>query len=264
MSKREYPALATRLFSIWIRHFTIYRRNIISNAISPFIDPLLFIVGIGLGLGVYIGSVNYEGLSDIPFITFLTSGIAISSSMFTAVFETTYGTHIRLYMDKVYDGMLGSPITAHDIIFGEGLWAGTKGLIFCLAIAIVGLVFDIIPVNMLVIAPILGFVSGIMFAALGFFVTSFVNTINHYSILFTAVLSPMFFFSGVIFPLENIPAAIRPIAEILPLTHPVRIGRALTFGIENKYLLFDLIYIIAFIIIIGGTAIYRIRKKLLD
>lgn len=264
MTSSNYPSLSARLFSVWLRHLKIYKRNIISNAISPFIDPLLFIVGIGLGLGVYIGSVDYAGLLNIPFITFLTSGIAISSSMFTATFETTYGTYIRLYYDKVYDGMLCAPLKATDIIFGEGLWAGTKGLIFCFAIAVVGLVFDIIPANMLIIAPILGFVGGIMFASLGFFITSFVSTVNHYSILFTAVLSPMFFFSGVIFPLENLPTIIRPIAEILPLTHPVRIGRALAFGVENELLLFDLIYIVVFIIVIGTVAVRRLRKKLLD
>ena len=264
MSNSNYPSLARRLLNVWIRHIKIYKRNLFSNAISPFIDPLLFIVGIGLGLGVYIGSIDYGGISNIPFITFLTTGIAISSSMFTATFETTYGTHIRLYYDKVYDGMLGAPLTAYDIIFGEGLWAGTKGLIFCLAIAIVGLIFGIIPANLLIIAPILGFIGGIMFAALGFFITSFVNTINHYSILFTAVLSPMFFFSGVIFPLENLPPVVRPIAEILPLTHPVRIGRALAFGIKNDLLLFDLSYIAIFIIVIGMIAVKRLRKKLLD
>lgn len=103
-----------------------------------------------------------------------------------------------------------------------------------------------------------------MFAAFGFFITSFVDTINHYSVLFTAVLSPMFFFSGVIFPLENLPPVVRPIAEILPLTHPVRIGRALAFGVENKLWLFDLLYIIIFIIITGVVAVHRLQKKLLD
>lgn len=264
MSNSNYPSLAGRLFNVWMRHLKIYSRNLISNAISPFIDPLLFIVGIGLGLGVYIGSVTYGGITDMPFITFLTSGIAISSAMFTATFETTYGTFIRLYYDKVYAGMLGAPLTATDIIFGEGLWAGTKGFIFCFAIAIVGLAFQIIPPSMLIIAPILGFASGVMFAAFGFFVTSFVSTVNHYSILFTAVLSPMFFFSGVIFPLEDLPAVIRPIAEFLPLTHPVRIGRALAFGVENKLWLFDLLYIVVFITVIGSIAVYRLRKKLLD
>jgi len=264
VSSSKHPYFTTRLFNVWLRHIKIYRRNIISNAISPFIDPLLFIVGIGLGLGVYIGSVSYEGLSDIPFLTFLTTGIAISSSMFTAVFETTYGTHIRLYFDKVYDGMLGSPVTAYDIIFGEWLWAGTKGFMFCLAIAIVGIAFSIVPPNMLIIAPILGFVGGIMFAALGFFVTSFVDTINHYSILFTAFLSPMFFFSGVIFPLENIPPVLRPLAEILPLTHPVRIGRALAFGIANRLWLFDVLYRVGFGFSVGSIAARRLRNKVLN
>lgn len=264
MSSNKYPSMIRRLFSIWLRHFRVYSRNIISNAISPFIDPLLFIVGIGIGLGTYIGAINFGGLSNLPYITFLTAGIAFSASMFTATFETTYGTFIRLDFDKVYEGILGAPMTAFNIVIGEGLWAGTKGLIFCFAIGVVGLCFGVVPAKILLITPILGFVGGLMFASLGFFVTSFINTINHFNVLFTAVLSPMFFFCGIIFPLNDLPAAVRTIAEILPLTHPVRLGRSITLGIENQLLFWDLLYIVLFIMIIGGVAVKRLARKLID
>ena len=264
MISNRYPSFPSRLYSMWLRHFKVYSRNIFSNAISPFIDPLLFIVGIGVGLGSYIGVVSFLGLENLSYLTFLTTGIAVSSSMFTATFETTYGTFIRLDFDKVYDGILGAPMSAYDILIGEALWAGTKGLIFCFAISVVGLIFGIAPANLLYIAPLLGFVGGVMFASMGFFVTSFVNTINHFSILFTAVLSPMFFFSGVIFPLERLPSVVRPIAELLPLTHPVRIGRTWALGVRNDHLWWDIAYIVLFIGIIGSLALMRLRKKLID
>ena len=249
---------------MWVRHLTVYSRNIISNAISPFIDPLLFIVGIGIGLGSYIGVVEYAGLENLSYLTFLTIGITISSSMFTATFETTYGTYFRMEYEFVYDGILGAPMSVYNILIGEALWAATKGLIFCLAVAVVGLVFSISPPILLLIAPVLGFIGGLMFAAMGFFVTSYVKAINHFSILFTAVLSPMFFFSGVIFPLERLPAGLRPVAEILPLTHPVRIGRSLALGVDNPLLIWDITYIVLFVTIIGGSALIRLRNRLID
>jgi lipooligosaccharide transport system permease protein len=72
----------------------------------------------------------------------------------------------------------------------------------------------------------------------------------------------MFFFSGVVFPISNLPAYIRPFAEIIPLTHSVRLTRAVCAGQYNMYLLLDMLYIIAFILVIGFFAVKRLKKRL--
>ena len=114
--------------------------------------------------------------------------------MFTATFECTYGTFIRLEFEKVYDGMLAAPITVHDLIVGEILWAGTKGFFFSFAVLCVLACFRIIHLPQALLAPLVGFLTGVMFSSLSLLVTSFVKTINHFNFFLTGFISPMFFF----------------------------------------------------------------------
>jgi lipooligosaccharide transport system permease protein len=112
------------------------------------------------------------------------------------------------------------------------------------------------------LAPFVGFFTGMMFSVMALLVTSFVRTINHFNFYFTGFISPMFFFSGVVFPISNLPGFVRPIAEILPLTHSVRITRAICASQYNWFLLLDALYIFAFILIIGFLAVNRLKKRL--
>jgi lipooligosaccharide transport system permease protein len=122
--------------------------------------------------------------------------------------------------------------------------------------------FGIVYLPKCLLAPLVGFITGLMFATLAMLVTSFVRTINHFNFYLTGVISPMFFFSGVIFPISTLPAYVRPIAEIMPLTHSIRLVRAVCVHRYSPYLLLDLLYIVAFIFIVGFFAVRRLRKRL--
>jgi len=258
-TREKYPTLASRLFSVWYRHFRVYTRNLFSNALPPFIEPLIFLAGVGLGLGKYITQ-TVEGLE---YIEYLGMGLLVTTAMFTAAFECSFGTFIRLEFQKVYDGMLAAPITASNLIVGEIIWAGTKGLFFSFAVMCVLLAFDVIQPPYCFAAPLLGFLTSVMFAILSLLVTSFVKTINHFNFYFTGFISPMFFFSGVVFPTSNLPPFVQPIAEILPLTHSVRLVRALCGNNYSPALMLDLGYIILFILVVGFFAIKRLKKRLI-
>jgi len=253
------PRFFSRIISVWYRHVRVYSRHLISNALPPFLEPLIFLIGIGLGLGKYI-----DTMDGFPYLEYLASGLLMTAAMFTASFECTFGTYIRLEFDKVYDGMLASPLTAKNLMVGEMLWAGTKGFVFTISVLIVVTAFGTVPIGWSLVTPFVGFMTGVLFGALGLLITSFVKSINHFNFFFTGLLSPMFFFSGVVFPVENLPAAIRPISEVLPLTHPVRLTRSLALGQENPLWWFDLLYMVAFIVLVGWIAIWRLEKKLID
>ena len=257
-SKLLFPPLATRLLSVWFRHFRVYTKNLFSNGLPPFLEPLIFLAGIGLGMSRYI-----DTMAGMPYITFLATGLPITAAMFTAAFECSYGTFIRLQFDHVYEGMLAAPLSARDILIGEILWAGSKGVFFSFAVIVVVGIFGLIPFPWSLTTPVIGFFTGIMFASLSLLITSFVKNINHFNFYFTGFLSPMFFFSGVVFPLENLPPALRPVAEVFPLTHVVRLCRALDFGRLHPSLLLDFLFIIAFTGITGAIAITRLQKRLI-
>lgn len=254
------PSLGRRIFSVWFRHERVYDSNFISNAFPPFLEPLILLAGLGIGFGSYIqtmGAMNY--------ILFLASGIIVTSSMWTAAYECTYGTYIRLEFDHVYDGMLGAPISPNDLVLGEILFAGTKGMLFAFAVLVVTWIAGIINYPLSILSIFVGFLCGVMFGTLSLWITSFITNINHFNFYFTGLLSPMFFFSGAVFPIENLPGSIRWIAEAIPLTHTVRMARAFCVpGQITGDLWLDLAYCVVFIAITGYLAIRGLKKRLID
>jgi len=255
-----YPPLSQRLFSVWYRHVRVYTKNLLSNGLPPFLEPLLFLLGVGLGLGRYIN----ETMDGLAYIEFLGTGLLVTTAMYTSAFECSFGTFIRLEFQKVYDGMLAAPITVNNLIVGEILWAGTKGLFFSLAVLCMLTLFGIAQLPGALLAPFVGFLTGVMFATLSLLVTSFVKTINHFNFYLTGFISPMFFFSGVVFPVSSLPRLVRPVAEIVPLTHSVRLVRAVCTTRYDWTLLGDLAYVAVFIVVIGALAIRRLKRRMVS
>ncbi|MFP4180052.1 MAG: hypothetical protein ACLFSA_08375, partial [Spirochaetaceae bacterium] len=174
------PGLASRLYAVWYRHVRVYARNLISNGLPPFLEPLVFLVGIGMGLGAYLST-----MEGVPYLEYLATGLLMTTAMFTAAFECSFGTFIRLEYEKAYDGMLAAPITVWDLLVGEILWAGTKGFFFTLAVLLVIYAFGIVPIGLSLLTPFIGFFTGTMFAALSLLITSFVKNINHFNFYFS-------------------------------------------------------------------------------
>jgi len=253
-SNRLYPSLGSRLGSVWYRHFRTYTKDIVSNGFPPFMEPLIFLAGMGLGMARYV-----PNLVDMSYLQFLATGLLMTSAMFTAAFECTFGTFIRLEFDKTYDGMLAAPLTVTDVVLGEALWSGTKGAFFSFAVLIIISSFGIVNFAQALLTPIVGFLTGFLFAAIGLLVTSAVKNINHFNFFFTGLLSPMFMFCGTVFPITNLPPPLRIVAEFLPLTHPVRIARAVALSRGwSPSLLFD----VAYILVVGALVMYLATRRL--
>lgn len=231
----------------------------ITNGFPPFVEPLIFLFALGLGLGHYV--TKMDGMN---YLQFLSSGLIVTSAMFTATFECSYGTYIRLEYEKIYNGMLGAPLTVKDLLLGEILWAGTKGLFFSSAVLSVICLFGILPLKLFLIVPLIGLLTGLMFAALSLIVTSFISDINQFNFYISGAISPMFFFSGVVFSLNSLPPMIRYLAELLPLTHSVRLLRQLFLLQFNGLILVDVVYIVAFITLLSYLAIFLLKKRMIS
>jgi lipooligosaccharide transport system permease protein len=251
------PSLGARLYSIWYRHMRVYTRNLISNGLPPFMEPVIFLLGIGLGLGRYIAAM--DGLS---YLVFLATALPVTSAMFTASYECTFATFVRLEFQKAYDGMVAAPVTVADLFVGELLWAGSKGFFFSGCVVLVMALFGALPLPAGLLAMPIGFLAGTTFGAISLLVTSYVRNINHFNFYFTGFLSPMFFFSGTFFPLDSLPRGLRPFAEILPLTHAVRLTRSLALSRFSPVLVADLAFLVVVTLLAGYLAIRRLRARI--
>jgi len=88
---RIRSGLGWSLYGVWFRHVQVYRQTLVANALPPVLEPLLFFSALAFGLGPYLPE-----FGDMPYRTFIASGIVVASSMYTGVFETTFGTFVRL------------------------------------------------------------------------------------------------------------------------------------------------------------------------
>jgi lipooligosaccharide transport system permease protein len=254
-----FPPFAKRISGVWLRHFHVYAKSLFSNSMPPFLEPLIFLAGIGLGMAGYLPK-----MSGMPYLTFLATGLPLTASMFVAASECSYGAYIRLEFDHVYEGMLSAPLSVFDILIGEILWAATLAMFFSIIVVLVVACFGLAPMPASLLTGIAGFLTGLMFAAISLLVTSFVPNINQFNFYFTAFLSPMFFLCGVVFPIDNLPRALQIVAEVFPLTHSVRLARGFDQMTFSPVMLWDLIFIVVFSNVVVLFAVKRLQARLIQ
>jgi len=251
---------------IWLRWLPIWRRNarVWRKLAGPALlgnigEPLLYLFGLGYGLGFFVGQVN-----GMDYVVFLASGTVCASAMNTASFEGLYSAYTRMAVQDTWLGMFTAPLDLGDIVVGEAIWGGTKSLISAAAILLVaaglGLVADWQALWVLPIA----FLLGTCFASLALVVTSVSKSYDFFLYYFTLVITPMLLLSGVFFPLEQMPELIQQISAYLPLSHAVALVRPLMTGQAVSDILFHLGVIILYLVIALPIAIRMIKKRLLS
>jgi lipooligosaccharide transport system permease protein len=189
-------------------------------------EPLMWLVAFGYGLGALVGTVELQG-ERVPYILFLASGSICMSAMNAASFEALYSAFSRMHVQKTWDGILNAPVRLDDIVLAEMLWAAFKSLFTISAILGVMLALGISHSPKLLLAwPILALV-GITFSSLALVFNALAKGYDFFTYYFTLGLTPMMFLSGVFFPLEQLPNAVRWLSEILPLSHAIALIRPL-------------------------------------
>lgn len=252
------PSRPWRIFSVFLRHKKCYVKHIFANGFPPFIEPLLFLAAIGFGLGRYVETIN-----GVAYSQYIAPGLLASTAMYTSTFELTYAAYIRMEYERIYDAILSTPIGIADAFLGEILWAGAKGFFFSSAVLVVIASFGLVQSPLGLLAPFIGFLTGVSYGAMGLIVTSWIKDINNFNFYITGCCTPMFFLSGIIIPLEELPKILRVLSFFIPLTHSVNLMRSLVLGSFSMGLWGDLLWLLAFIPVIVTCAVYRIKRRLI-
>ncbi|MFN3454726.1 MAG: ABC transporter permease [Pseudobdellovibrio sp.] len=248
-------------FHITRRNWIVYKKDLIANISPTVADPALILVSLGLGLGSYL--TNVEGMS---YMQFLAPGLTVATALFTSFFESSYGFYVRMSYENVFKAMLTTPIGVKEIVFGELIWVALKGALMAIGVAIVLAFFNLM-VNPWLI-PALGIVGALVAipcGAMGLLATAWVRNINQFQTVYSFIIAPLYFLSGIFFPIEQMSPAVRLIAQFFPLIHGVRIAQA--FFWEKGIL--DALLINGGILLIQSTflcalAYTQIRKKLIS
>ncbi|PPE65339.1 ABC transporter permease [Caldimonas caldifontis] len=219
------PQLSRRVWPVVQRNLLVWRKLALPSLLGNIAEPLIVLVAFGYGLGSLVGEVQ-----GLPYIVFLASGSICMSTMYAASFESLYSAFSRMHVQKTWDGIMNAPVSLDDILFAEMLWAALKALFSAVAIVGVLIVLGISRQPTLLLALPLLFVVGVTFASVALVFNALARNYDFFTYYFTLVLTPMTFLSGVYFPLEQLPDALRLVAQALPLTAAVEIVRPLVVG----------------------------------
>ena len=246
-----------RAFRVWQRNFTVYTKLYKSSLALNFVEPILYLAALGLGLGAFVQQIN-----GVPYIKFIAPGIIASSSMFAAIYECTYGTYVRMTYQKTFDAILATPVSIDDLIAGELMWGATKSLLYGTIIIIVISLFGLVdsPLIILVI-PVL-FITGLIFAEISVIFTALVPGIDSFNYFYTLFMTPMFLFSGIFFPLDNLSPIVSKIAFFTPLYHLVNICRGLASG-RLALCTWDTVWILAVVILLAPYTFRLMRRRVI-
>ncbi|MBF0271657.1 MAG: ABC transporter permease [Magnetococcales bacterium] len=251
--------LPTLLFiQVWRRHLMVWRKNAASSLVGNLGEPFLYLLGMGYGLGRYV-----ESMGPVSYPVYLTAGILASNSMNAATFEAIYGGFTRMTRQQTFHAMLATPVGIADIVAGEVSWAATKSLFSGSAILLVGAIMGAIPASTAVLALPVVFLSGVVFGSLGMIMTAISPNYDFFMYYFTLVITPMFLFCGVFYPLETLPAPLRVATELLPLTHVVALIRPLTTGLPFDNPLWHLGVLLVSAAVFFPLAVKHISRRII-
>ena len=180
-------------FRVWQRNLTIFKKYWKSIMFPNFVEPLLYLGALGLGLGAFIQQGRINGQE---YVAFIAPGLLASNAMFAASFESTFDTFVKLRFDRVYDAIITTPVNAEDVVAGEYLWAGTRSALYGTAFLLVLVALGLVGSVWAVLIPPALLVIGIMFSVMGTLFTSLIYQIDYFSYYFTLVITPLFLVSG--------------------------------------------------------------------
>jgi len=213
--------------AVWRRDLRVFSRAWRGTLLPQFLDPVIYLLAMGFGLGAYLAEVN-----GIPYERFIASGLVASAAMWAASFESTWNVYWKMEEARLYDAMIATPLEPQDIVAGEAAWAATRATVYGTSFLVIVGLFGFIASPWAIALPLFVALGGLCFSMCGLAFSSLIPKMDYYSYYFTLFITPLFLFSGVFYPLDRLPDWVSIIAFLSPLHHLVEITRGMILGPE--------------------------------
>lgn len=241
------------IYAIWLREAKIYVREK-ERLVSAVVSPLLWIFGFGGGLGSTV-----ENINGYPYQVFIYPGIMVMTVLFTSLF---YGVYI--IWDRKLDFLkevLVAPISRASVFAGKMLGGATDAMVQVIYLTIIAF-FIGIPFAPLIIMEsfVMLLLISIAMVSIGLVIGANLKSPEGFSLVINFVMWPMFFFSGALFPVSNLPPWLSAITYINPLTYGVDAVRGIILGINHFSIILDAAVLSLFAAIMIGIGVLSFRK----
>ena len=238
-----------------------YRRTFRASLVSSFLNPVLFLLAMGIGLGTYFdrSGTATAALGGLTYLQVLAPGLLAATTMQAAAFEATFPIMAGLTWQRIFHAMYATPISPRDVVLGNLAWMAMRLGLIAMIFTLVMVLFGAAASPLIVFAIPAAVLTGMAFAApiAGFSATQ--RTPEKFNAVFRFGITPLFLFSGTFFPISNLPAAIQPIAWLSPLWHGVELSRGLAFGTIGREPLLALAHVVVLVAIFTAGTLWAFR-----
>jgi lipooligosaccharide transport system permease protein len=247
-----------RTASLVERNALLYRRSL-TPVLSSVVEPVLYLLAIGFGVGGLVGKV--PGI-DVRYAAFVAPAILVTTAMNAAFNQTSFGVFTRIKMERAYDAIVPTPLSVGDFALGEVVSAVLGGLLSATGFVLVMLALGLAVSPGLAIAVPASLLVGYAFGAAGLAVTTYLRDFSDFQLI-QLVMLPMFLFATTFYPLSVYPDWLRPVIEALPLYQSIQLIREPALGELHWNLFFAALYLAVFGSLALAIATRRLARLLL-
>lgn len=245
----------------------VYRRFWLSNVANSVVQPLLYILGLGVGVGSLVdrNTTSTDALGGVSYVAYVAPGLIVTTTMTICALDSMWPVMDGLKWNRSYLAMAATPIDERDIVDGHAIWSFVRAAIAAVAVAAVLGAFPETRSWGLIAAAGVAALVGVAFATplMAFSIGVRSEGGGAFAALNRFLLIPLFLFGGAFYPLSQLPVVIQWIARVFPLWHGVMIARGATVGgMRWPAVLGHLAYITAWAVIGREIARRRLRTRL--
>lgn len=239
---------AGRARTMVLRNALALRTNNALSFLTGFVEPVIFLLAFGYGVGALVGTITYAGMT-LPYAVYVAPALLAVSAMNGAIFDSTFNVFFKMHYLRIYQAMTATSLGPLDVALGEIGWAMIRGAMYAVGfltvVTLLGLTTSWWALGLIPAAMLIAFA----FASVGMAVTSYMSTFHQLNWM-QFVLLPLFMFSGTFFPITAYPEWLQAVVAATPLWQAIALTRGLFLGILEPALLIPVAYF-AVIAVVG-------------
>lgn len=253
-----FPSYGKGAYLVWRRNFLYFRYTVFAALSWIFVEPLLYLVALGFGLGQFVDEIQGQSYAQ-----FIAPALMGTTAMFVGFFEGAYGTFTKLTRQNTLHTIIIAPIGADEVTIGEIGWATTKAFLSVLAVGMVVVALGLVPVQQIIIPLLYLFLTCWVFAAFGVMLSTAAKSYDWFIYYQSGLITPMSLFCGTYFPLSELPYWLKGVAYALPLTHTMEAVRISLKGQLHPQMIINLIVLLVLGLSFTHIASARMQRKLI-
>lgn len=246
------------------RNGLVYRHVWRGTLFSSFLQPTLFLLAMGVGLGSFVDSGGAPLPGGVPFLHFLAPGLLAAACMQTASFESSFPVISKMTWQRNYEAINTTPVGIAALVVGELTWIAVRVTTVAAAFMLVIAAFGVPRSPLALLAVPAAVLTGLAFSAP---IAAYAGTVEHtnsFNAVFRFGITPLFLFSGVFFPLSRLPEPLQVLAWATPLFHGVELVRGLTLdSIDSPAWIAHVLYLVVLTTIGAAAAVRTFGRRLL-